>query len=81
VGGLKNGVDYSTDWTVVDFRGDDRQPGQTQVLLVNNKDGKVVVRSFQADSNDALYKGLKDQIQQMKLTAPTAGAPTGTVAP
>ena len=85
VGGVKNvngaPVDFSTDWTVVDFRADERQHGETQILLVNNKDGKVSVRSFQADSNDALYKGLKDQIQQMKLAAPQAGAPTGTVAP
>jgi hypothetical protein len=60
VGGQNNGIDFSTDWTVVDFRDDPRQ-NDTQILLVNNKTGAIAVRSYRADADDALYQSLKKQ--------------------
>ena len=78
IGAKKGETDFSTDWTVVDFRFDDRQ-GDTQILLVNNKDGGTVVRSYRADQGDALYKGLKDQINALKaVEAAAAGTPGGS---
>ena len=74
VGGVKNGVDYSTGWTVVDFREDARQ-NDTQILLVNNKDGTITVRSYKADYNDPLYQSLKQQLQPPP--GPTAGGQPG----
>jgi hypothetical protein len=76
VGSEKNGVDFSTDWTVVDFREDPRA-NEFQILLVNNKDGSVVARSFNADRTDKLYNALKKQVQDAKAaeTAAAGGAP------
>jgi hypothetical protein len=77
IGGMKNGVDFSTDWTVVDFRFDDRQ-NDWQIIIVN-KDGKIAVRSYRADQGDMLYQGLKKQVLELKaLLQPTAAAPGGT---
>jgi hypothetical protein len=77
VGGLKNGVDFSTGWTLVDFRFDERQ-GDTQILLMNNKEGNIIVRSYKADRDDDLYKGLLEQVKQIKaLQANPTGAPGG----
>ena len=76
VGGVSKanaGVDFATDWTLVDFRDDPRQ-NDTQILLVNNKDGKIMVRSYRGDSLDPLYNGLKEQIKALKAAGPTAGA-------
>jgi hypothetical protein len=82
VGGVKNGVDFSTDWTVVDFREDPRQQGDTQVLLENNKTGQIVARSYRADSGDALYTSLKAQIAQATAAAAAANGqqPGGPIA-
>ena len=76
VGGERNGVDFSTDWTVVDFRADPRA-NDPQILLVNNKDGKVIARSFQTDNKDKLYQALKAQV---KSAAEAAAAAAGTAA-
>lgn len=64
VGGLKNGVDFRTGWTVVDFRADPRTD-DWQILLIDD-DGKMVTRSFKGDRDDALYKGLQDQLRQQR---------------
>ena len=77
VGWAKNGVDYSTDWTVVDFR-DDPRTNDPQVLLVNNETGKVTARSYQTDSRDRLYQALKEQV---KKAAEAAAAAAGTAPP
>jgi hypothetical protein len=74
---MKNGVDFSTDWTLVDFRNDDRQ-GDSQILLMNNKDGRITVRSHKADSSDQLYNGLKDQVKALKAVEAAAAAAAGT---
>jgi len=83
VGSEKNGVDFSTDWTVVDFR-DDPRAGESQILLVNNKDGSVVARSFTTDRNDKLYQALQKQVSDAKAaeTAAAGGVPgaVGTAA-
>jgi hypothetical protein len=83
VGAEKNGVDFSTDWTVVDFREDPRA-NEFQILLVNNKDGSVVARSFNADRTDKLYNALKKQVTDAKAaeTAAAGGTPgaVGTAA-
>jgi hypothetical protein len=71
VGWAKNGVDFTTDWTVVDFLEDPRA-GEKQILLVNNKDGSVVARSYSGDRNDKLYKALKDQVKAATDAANTA---------
>jgi hypothetical protein len=76
VGWAKNGVDFSTDWTVVDFR-EDARANDRQILLVNNKDGKVVARSFQADAKDKLYEALKKQVKDAKAAENTAAAAGG----
>jgi hypothetical protein len=80
IGTKKGEIDYSTDWTVVDFRDDPRQ-GETQIILFNNKDGSFTVRSYAADRNDALYKQLQDQMKQQKLAETAAAAVNGGVAP
>jgi hypothetical protein len=77
VGGERNGVNFITDWTVVDFRQDPRA-NDHQILLVNNKDGSVVARSFGTDRNDRLYIALKKQVEDAKAAeraaSPAAGA-------
>jgi hypothetical protein len=80
VGSVKNGVDFSTGWTVVDFRYDDRQ-SDWQILLMNNKEGNIIVRSYKADHDDELYKGLLEQVKQQKLLANPTGVPGGPGAP
>lgn len=77
VGGERNGVDFSTDWTVVDFREDPRT-NDSQILLVNNKDGSVIARSFSGDRNDKLYQALKAQV---KTAADAAAAAAGGAVP
>jgi hypothetical protein len=79
IGGQRNGTDYTTTWTVVDFRDDPR--ADTQILLVNNIDGSVVVRSFKADQQDALYKGLKAQLMQLKAAENATAGAGGAAAP
>ena len=77
IGKMKDGLDFSTGWTVVDFREDFRTGGETQVLLVNEA-GRLVARSHRADQSDALYRGLKEQIANAKATETAAingGAP------
>jgi hypothetical protein len=79
VGGMKNGIDFATGWTVVDFRDDPR--ADKQILLINAK-GKLITRSFNADRNDPLFQGLKEQIKLLKGTAETtASAPPGVAVP
>jgi hypothetical protein len=80
VGGTKNGVDFSTSWTLVDFRFDDRQ-NDTQILLMNNVDGQLIARSYKADRDDALYKGLLEQVKQVKDLEAANAAATGTPVP
>jgi len=80
VGWEKNGIDYSTDWTVVDFREDPRA-NDPQILLVNNKDGSVVARSFNTDRNDRLYQALKQQVKAATEAAAAAAAAAGGVVP
>ena len=77
IGGKRGDIDYSTDWTVVDFRLDERQ-NDTQILLVNNKDGSIIARSYKADATDPLYKALKEQMNALKAAEiSTAGGPGG----
>src|SRR5205814_5705619 len=77
IGATKNGVDFSTGWTLIDFRLDERQ-GDWQVLIMNNKEGNIVARSFKADRDDELYKGLLAQVKLAKdLLANPTGAPGG----
>jgi hypothetical protein len=82
VGWDKNGVDFSTDWTVVDFREDPRA-GEYQILLVNNKDGSVTARSYSGDHNDKLYQALSKQVKDAKAAEAgavgAAGGPGGFV--
>jgi hypothetical protein len=77
VGGERNGVDFKTEWTVVDFRQDPRA-NEHQILLVNNKDGSVTARSFGTDRNDRLFQALKKQVDDAKAAeraaSPAAGA-------
>ena len=78
IGGTKDGIDFSTDWVVVDFRQDPRQNNDWQFLLINTKSGKVITRSYNTDRADDLYKGLKEQITANKATETAAsGAPGG----
>ncbi len=85
IGTTKGDVDYSTPWTVVDFRQDDRA-NETQIILVNN-DGKLMTRSYKADSQDPLFKALNETVTQQKAAAAVAagtavpGAPAGVGAP
>jgi hypothetical protein len=76
VGGVKSNIDFSTGWTVVDFRYDDRQ-SDWQILMMNNKEGNIVVRSYKADHDDELYRGLQEQVKQQKLLANPTGVPGG----
>ena len=81
VGWAKNGVDFATDWTVVDFREDPRA-GEYQILLVNNKDGSVIARSYNGDRNDKLYQALKAQVKATSdAAAASAAAAGGTIPP
>jgi hypothetical protein len=80
IGGKKGEIDFSTDWTLVDFCADERQSGDTQILLMN-KEGKITVRSFKADQGDPLYRGLKDQINALKAVEAAAAAATPGGAP
>jgi len=73
IGGREGDVDYPTDWTVVDFREDPRINNDWQIMLLNQKDGSIAVRSYSTDRNDTLYKALKTQIQQAKTA--DAGGP------
>ena len=75
IGATKNGVDFSTGWTLIDFRLDERQ-GDWQVLIMNNKEGNIVARSFKADRDDDLYKGL---LAQVKLAKDLLANPTGAL--
>jgi len=80
IGGVVNGIDFGTGWTVVDFREDPRQQADWQILLVNDQTGKLVTRSYSADRGDALYKALKEQVAAAKATETAAagsGAPGG----
>ena len=82
IGGVREGIDFLTKWTVVDFREDPRQ-NDWQIMLVNNEDGSIAVRSFKADQTDALYKGLKEQIKAAEAAEaalnPTAAANGGAL--
>jgi hypothetical protein len=81
VGGIaKDGVDYQTKWTVVDFVKDARTDDY-QILLVNNEDGKIRVRSYKTDVTDALYKALKEQVKTAADLAGTAAAANGGIVP
>jgi hypothetical protein len=82
VGADRNGVSFTTDWTVVDFRVDPRA-NDPQILLVNNKDGSVVARSFNTDRNDRLYQALKKQVEDAKAAerAASPAAAAGGAAP
>jgi hypothetical protein len=71
VGGTKDGVDFTTHWTLVDFRDDPR--ADKQILLINDE-GKLMTRSFRADQTDPLYKGLKEQIANLKAVGAAAAA-------
>ena len=59
----------------MDLRGDPRT-SDPQILLVNNKDGTVIARSFSTDRDDKLYKALKAQV---KAANEAAAAAAGTV--
>lgn len=86
IGAQKGDVDYSTPWTVVDFRFDERT-GDWQILLVNN-DGKLMTRSYRADKDDPLYQALQKTVKDQKAAAAVAAgtavpgaAPAGVGAP
>ena len=77
VGGVRQGIDFLTEWTVVDFREDPRQ-NDWQIMLVNNEDGSIAVRSFKAEQTDALCKALKEQVKAAEAALnPTAAANGG----
>jgi hypothetical protein len=77
----KDGVDFSTDWTVVDFRSDPYRTEDWQILLINNKTGRLITRSFKGDSGDALFKALKEQVAAAKATETAASGAPGGAAP
>jgi hypothetical protein len=80
IGGVKNGTDFTTKWTVVDFRRDERTD-DWQILLVND-DGNLVTRSYKSDAGDALYKGLIDTVKKDKAAeGVAAGNALGTGVP
>ncbi len=75
IGSPKDGIDYSTDWTLVGFQNDPRT-GNVQILLVD-KEGTMMTRSSQADQANPLYKTLKDAANAARQASANANAGTG----
>jgi hypothetical protein len=73
IGAPKDGVDYSTDWTLVGFQNDPRS-GTVQILLVDQS-GTMTTRSSQADQANPLYKTLKDAASMARQASANSGSP------
>ena len=48
---------------------------------MNNKEGNIIIRSYKADHDDELYKGLLEQGKQLKLLANPTGVPGAPATP
>jgi hypothetical protein len=79
IGGPKNGIDYTTKWTVVDYR-DDPRTGEAQIILVD-ENGNLTTRSYRADQQDKLYQQLKQAVAQAKAAEAGLAAGNGGAGP
>jgi hypothetical protein len=76
IGGVKNGVDYSTGATLVDLRKNVR--GNDVRIMVADEAGNVDRIDFNAQKDDAWYKSLLDKVRG---PLPVPGAPGSPVIP
>lgn len=70
-----NGVNYTTQWTVVAVRQD--YLGENYVLLLNNSTGQMIQRSYHSDDLSPVNRKLQHEVEANQPAPGTPGAPAG----